>query len=163
MTGNFALSESCFLKSQDYNSLLLFYSSYGDLEGLKSLVEAADKNGKYNVALEAAFMIGDADKCIEILMKSKRIAEAAFFARAYAPSKINLVMKQWEDALKQRELPFQPENILKLDSLSETMQEALVIETDFTKRFYSKPKPSAEEFEELKKEYYYELYAAEAD
>jgi coatomer subunit beta' len=80
--------------------LLLFYSSYGDEDGLKKLVEDAEKNGKYNVALEAAYLLGDAERCITILLKSKRVAEAAMFARAYAPSKVTLVMKQWEETLK---------------------------------------------------------------
>ena len=43
---------------------MLFYSSYGDLEGLQRLADNADKSGKYNVAFEAAYLIGDADKCI---------------------------------------------------------------------------------------------------
>jgi len=47
------------------------------------------------VALEAAFLLADSDKCIDILLKSKRVAEAAFFCRAYAPSKIGKVMKDW--------------------------------------------------------------------
>lgn len=106
MSGCFELAERCFDKSSDYNSLLLFYSSYGDEEGLKKLVESAEKNGKYNVALEAAYLLADAEKCIQILLKSKRVAEAAMFARAYAPSKVGLVMKQWEDILKQNQLPF---------------------------------------------------------
>jgi coatomer subunit beta' len=91
--GNFELAERCFEKSQDFNSMLLFYSSYGDEEGLTRLVEQSERSGKYNVALEAAYLLGDADRCIKILLKSKRVAEAAMFARAYAPSKIPTVMK----------------------------------------------------------------------
>lgn len=72
---------------------MLFYSSYGDEEGLKKLVDLAERSGKYNVALEAAYLLADAEKCIEILLKSKKVAEAAMFARAYAPSKIDMVMK----------------------------------------------------------------------
>lgn len=64
------------------------------------MVENADRSGKYNVAFQAAFLIGDAEKCINVLLKSKRVAEAAFFARAYAPSKLSLVMKQWDETLK---------------------------------------------------------------
>lgn len=79
---------------------MLFYSSYGDLEGLQRLADNAERSGKYNVAFEAAFLTGDAEKCVNILLKSKRVSEAAFFARAYAPSKLPLVMKQWEEALK---------------------------------------------------------------
>jgi len=58
------------------------------------------------VALEGAYLLGDVDKCIKILVKSKRIAEAALFARSYAPSYIPQIMGQWEAMLKMRELPF---------------------------------------------------------
>lgn len=34
MAGSFELAERCFEKSQDFNSLMLFYSSYGDQDGL---------------------------------------------------------------------------------------------------------------------------------
>lgn len=63
-------------------------------------MESAERNGKYNVAFEASFLIGDAERCVNILLKSKRVSEAAFFARAYAPSKLSLVMKDWDEALK---------------------------------------------------------------
>jgi coatomer subunit beta' len=46
--------------------------------------------------------MGEAEKCIDILLKSKKVAEAAFFARSYAPSKLGKVMKHWEELLKQR-------------------------------------------------------------
>ena len=85
---------------------MLFYSSYGDEEGLKNLIAETERNGKYNVALEAAYLLGDGEKCIDILLKSKRIAEAAMFARAYAPSRIPALIPQWSDLLKQRDLPF---------------------------------------------------------
>ena len=73
--------------------MLLFYSSIGDAEGLQKVVDKAQATGKYNVAVQAAYLLGDADRCLEILIKAKRVAEAAMFARAYAPSKIGKVMK----------------------------------------------------------------------
>lgn len=93
MAGAFDLAERCFDKSQDFNSLLLFYSSYGDVDGMQRVIENAEKNGKYNVAFEAAYLMGEPDRCIDILLKSKKVAEAAFFARAYAPSKVAMVVK----------------------------------------------------------------------
>ena len=56
----------------------------------------AENAGKYNVAFQAAYQIAEVDKCIEILVKSKRFAEAAFFARAHAPSKLGELIKLWE-------------------------------------------------------------------
>ena len=108
--GSFALAETCYDKSSDFNSLLLFYSSYGDLEGLKRLAERAELAGKYNVAYEAAFVIGDANMCLSILLKAKRMGEAAYFARAYLPSRLAEVTKLWGDFLKEQGLPFYPES-----------------------------------------------------
>ena len=111
MSGQFNLAERCFEKSGDFNSQLLFYSSCGDLEALKHVAEKAEANGKYNVAFQASYLIGDAERCVNILVKSKRLAEAAFFARAYCPSRIESVIKAWDNTLQARKLPFQPENI----------------------------------------------------
>ena len=126
MAGNFEMAEQCFKKSQDFNSLLLYYSSYGDAEGLLEIADEAEKSGKYNVAYEAAFLVGDAERCVSILIKSKRVAEAAFFARAYAPSQLSQVMKHWEESLKQKKLPFQPEDVLQTQQ--PIMEEALELE-----------------------------------
>ena len=43
LSGFFELAETCFKKSQDFNSLLLFYSSYGDEQGLRSLLDLSEK------------------------------------------------------------------------------------------------------------------------
>ena len=47
--------------------------------------------GKFNVAFEAAFMVADADRCLNILIKSNRLGEAAMFAKAYIPSKLDTI------------------------------------------------------------------------
>ena len=64
MVGQFELAETCFKKSNDFNSLMLVYSSYGDLEGLQFVLEEAEKNGKYNVALQAAYLTGNTERSI---------------------------------------------------------------------------------------------------
>lgn len=104
--GNFKLAEECFSKSKDYNSQLLFYSSCGDAEGMEKLLEDAESNGKYNVAFEAAYLLGEAQRCTKILIKSKRIGEAVLFARSHCPSMMAEVLKEWDQTLKQKELPF---------------------------------------------------------
>lgn len=55
--GQFTLAEQCFEKSNDFNSLLLFYSSYGDQESLIKMAASAEKHGKYNVAFEAYYIL----------------------------------------------------------------------------------------------------------
>jgi len=111
MQGQFSLAERCFEQSHDFNSQLLFYSSCGDLHNLKRLALAAETNGKYNVAFQAAYLTGDVDQCLKILVSAKRPAEAAFFARAYCPSKVESVAEAWEEALRSRKLPFTPERL----------------------------------------------------
>jgi coatomer subunit beta' len=100
------------LKSEDWTSLLLFYSSCGDVEGMTTVMVKSEAHGKYNVAYQAAYLLALPDKCIEIMVKSKRIAEAAMFARAYCPSKLPEIIKVWNELLKVKDLPFQPEDLL---------------------------------------------------
>ena len=98
--GQFELVEECYSRSQDYNSLLLFYSSYGDQEGLQKMAKSAMDIGKYNVAFEAYYMLAEPDNCIDVLVKAKRIAEATVFAKAYAPSRLAELIPQWTKNLK---------------------------------------------------------------
>jgi len=51
-------------------------------------------------------LLADIDRCIGVLLKSNRIGEAAFFAKAYAPSLLPEIMKKWTEILKQSSLPF---------------------------------------------------------
>jgi coatomer subunit beta' len=111
LSGFFELAEQCFKKSNDFNSLLLFYSSYGDEEGLKYLLNLAETHGKYNVAYEAAYLLALPEKCVDILMKSKRYSEAAMFAKSYIPKLIPMIVKEWSEVLKANELKFIPEDM----------------------------------------------------
>lgn len=121
MQGQFGLAEKCFKQSQDFNSQLLFYTSCGDLENLKRLAHAAETSGKYNVAFQAAYLTGDVDQCLKILVSAKRPAEAAFFARAYCPSKLDGISDSWEEALRSRKLPFTPERIAHQDIIKQAV------------------------------------------
>lgn len=82
------MAEQCFIKGRDFSSLLLFYSSYGDQAGLTKLLDEAEAEGKYNVAYEAAFLLALPERCANILVKSKRYAEAAMFAKSYYPKMV---------------------------------------------------------------------------
>ena len=116
MSGQFSLAEQCFEKSQDYNSLMLFYSSYGNEEGLTRMANNALKAGKFNVAFEAYFVLQNTNKCIEVLIKSKRVAEATIFAQAYAPSALPALVKQWGSHLQEQGLQFSPDDLPTLQS-----------------------------------------------
>ena len=63
------------------------------------LATASDESGKNNISFLSYFLLGDLDKCIDILIKTDRIPEAAMFARTYAPSKISSIVKMWKEKL----------------------------------------------------------------
>jgi len=76
---------------------------------LSTLAESAEQAGKYNVAFEAAFIVQDVDRCLNILVKAKRMGEAAMFAKAHTPSRLAEVTQKWAALLQEQGLPFQPE------------------------------------------------------
>ena len=55
----------------------------------------ADQAGKHFVSVLSYFLLGDIERCLEILLTSTRIPEAAFFARTYLPSEISRVVEMW--------------------------------------------------------------------
>ena len=63
------------------------------------LGETATQSGKNNVAFLSHFLLGDLEKCLDVLIESGRLPEAAFFARTYLPSQISRVLPQWKEQL----------------------------------------------------------------
>ena len=63
------------------------------------LGETAIQSGKNNVAFLSHFLLGDLEKCLDVLIESGRLPEAAFFARTYLPSQISRVLPQWKEQL----------------------------------------------------------------
>jgi coatomer subunit beta' len=64
------------------------YSSSGDKQGMFALAKQAVDAGRTNVAFLAYFVTGHVEECVQLLISTNRIPEAAFFARTYMPSKI---------------------------------------------------------------------------
>ena len=59
----------------------------------------AEQAGKHNVSFLSYFMLGQLEKCLQILLDSNRIPEAAFFARTYLPSEISRIVELWREQL----------------------------------------------------------------
>ena len=70
------------------------------------MAQGALEKGKYNVAFEAYYLLAEPDNCIEVLLKAKRISEAAIFAKAYVPSRLPELIPLWTQNLKEQELQF---------------------------------------------------------
>ncbi|KAI9136629.1 coatomer WD associated region-domain-containing protein [Paraphysoderma sedebokerense] len=95
----FALAEKCMNKAGDIEGLLLFHTSSGNVEGMKSLAKKAVEAGKNNVAFIVYFVLGQVEECIELLRHTDRIPEAALLAKTYLPSKTSEAVQHWRETL----------------------------------------------------------------
>ncbi|KAH3667213.1 hypothetical protein OGAPHI_002862 [Ogataea philodendri] len=84
---NLKLANEAFKNCKDHASLLLLYTSFNNVDGLKTLSEECIKAGKFNLAFSAAWAASDLDTCASILEKSDRFAEAALLRKTYSQDK----------------------------------------------------------------------------
>ena len=91
----FELAQQCLHEAQDHGGLLLLATAAGNADMVSKLGLQADQAGKHNVSFLSYFLLGDLERCLEILISSNRIPEAAFFARTYLPSEISRVVDMW--------------------------------------------------------------------
>ncbi|XP_030258187.1 coatomer subunit beta' [Sparus aurata] len=95
----FSLAQECLHQAQDYGGLLLLATASGNADMVGKLAEGAERDGKTNVAFLTCFMQGRLDKCLELLIKTDRLPEAAFLARTYLPSHVSRVVGLWKESL----------------------------------------------------------------
>ncbi|KAJ1404091.1 WD40/YVTN repeat-like-containing domain superfamily [Sesbania bispinosa] len=106
-TGKLEMAEECLKHATDLSGLLLLYSSLGDAEGISKLATLAKEQGKNNVAFLCLFMLGKLEDCLQLLVESNRIPEAALMARSYLPTAESLadpeeypnLFEDWQVAL----------------------------------------------------------------
>lgn len=98
-TNNLSLAKECMQRAQNFGGLLLLATSTGDAELVKQLGEETLVEGKNNISFLSYFLLGDLRKCLQILIDTKRLPEAAFFARSYLPDEISNVVKLWREQL----------------------------------------------------------------
>jgi coatomer subunit beta' len=97
---NISLAEECFRHAKDLGSLLLLHSSTGDISGLRQLAEQAEGAGSNNIAFSCLWQLSDIDACIDLLVKTNKVAEAVLFSQTYKPSKTAQLTKKWKEALE---------------------------------------------------------------
>uniref|UniRef100_A0A2S2R565 Coatomer subunit beta' n=1 Tax=Sipha flava TaxID=143950 RepID=A0A2S2R565_9HEMI len=98
------LAQECLHQAQDYGGLLLLATSSGNSEMVKKLAESTNLNGKNNISFLSYLLLGDLNKCLQLLIETDRLPEAAFFARSYLPSKMSYVVGLWKDSLSKTNL-----------------------------------------------------------
>jgi coatomer subunit beta' len=94
------LATECFVNAKDLGSLLLVYTSTSDRDGLAKLAEKASAAGAHNVAFSCKWSLGDVPGCIDVLVKTGRLAEAVLFAQTYQPSLAAGLVTQWKENLE---------------------------------------------------------------
>ncbi|XP_033487297.1 coatomer subunit beta'-like [Epinephelus lanceolatus] len=95
----FSLAQECLHQAQDYGGLLLLATASGNANMVGKLAEGAERDGKTNVAFLTYFLQGRLDKCLDLLIETDRLPEAAFLARTYLPSHVSRVVKLWKESL----------------------------------------------------------------
>ncbi|PBK63488.1 coatomer protein [Armillaria solidipes] len=101
----FDLARESFEKAGDLSALMLLLLAIGDRDGLKALSSKAAEKGLNNLAFASMFQLGDANSCVDLLVKTQRAPEAALFARTYAPSQVPKAVDAWQADLKTKNRP----------------------------------------------------------
>ena len=71
--------------------LLLLYTAKGSGGGLGELIQSAGAQNRQNIVFLCHLLLGNLNACVDLLIASSRIPEAAFFARTYVPSRMTEV------------------------------------------------------------------------
>ena len=95
-----ALAEECFTRAKDMGSLLLLHTATNNTNGLKQLTTQAVDAGSHNIAFSCLWYLGDKDGCIDLLIRTKRLAEAVLFAQTYKPSRCRDIVGTWKGGLE---------------------------------------------------------------
>lgn len=102
--GEFKHAEEAMIAGKDFNSLLLYYSITQDRDKISLLAENAVNEGLLNIAFSCYFQLNEIDKCLETLIKSQKLPEAALFCRTYCPSKLGTVIEQWNNEINKEDI-----------------------------------------------------------
>jgi len=96
-SGNLEMAQECLHKAQNFGGLLLLATTMGNGEMIAKLAASSLGCAKNNVAFLSFFIRGDLQQCLDLLISTNRLPEAAFFARSYMPSKLTEVIAMWKE------------------------------------------------------------------
>ena len=134
--GEFNFAEKTMKEGNDWNGLLLYYSSIQNRQKLKDFADEAKKAGIFNVAFSSYFQLNNYQECLNILLDSRRYPEAATFARTYIPSKVDDVIELWNKQIEEEDR--NNRITMKIISpINEENKENLFLSEKLCKDFYS--------------------------
>ncbi|CAB4057418.1 COPB2 [Lepeophtheirus salmonis] len=85
---DFDLAQSCLKEAKDFGGLLLLATSLGNNLVINYLSNSAAQLGRKNISFISSFLMGNLENCLDILISTNRLPEAAFFSRTYLPTLI---------------------------------------------------------------------------
>ncbi|KAI8925123.1 coatomer WD associated region-domain-containing protein [Entophlyctis helioformis] len=149
----YGLAEECLRRARDLEGLLLIYQTSGNAAGLEELSKMAAEAGSNNIAFVCHFLLGRTEQCVELLIQTARIPEAALFARTYVPSQIPRVLAAWKASLEKLGKKKAAEALAdpsKYANLFPDMEYGLFAEAGFKRRLVERGLPPAANYTDLK-------------
>ena len=85
-----------------FQGLVLLASASGNAKMMQTIADSAKEKGQNNISFLSYFTLGRLEDCLELLIQTNRLPEAAFFARTYLPSQISRIISLWRDELRKK-------------------------------------------------------------
>lgn len=98
----FALAQDCLHRAEDFGSLVLLASASGNSSMMSRLADSSKNKGQNNISFLSYFVLGRLDDCLNLLIETDRLPEAAFFARTYLPNQVSRVVGLWRVELAKK-------------------------------------------------------------
>ncbi|OZC09928.1 coatomer subunit beta' family protein [Onchocerca flexuosa] len=96
------LAGECLGRARDYGGLLLLATSAGSATLLSKLASDAQLSTQHNSSFLSYLLLGNLDRCLEILISTDRLPEATFFAHTYCPSQVDRVVSLWKEKISRK-------------------------------------------------------------
>lgn len=102
--GDFDLAVKAIKNCGDFSTLLMLFKAKNKPDEMRALVDEAEQAGQLNVAFSAALLTNQKQKCVELLLKSGKYAEAALYARSNVPSMTSECVRLWREHIPNKKL-----------------------------------------------------------
>lgn len=94
--GYFDMAIEALEKCNDWSGLLLIYSSLNDMAAISRLGDSCLQSGQANLAFTCFHLAERHAECVELLQKTGKTGDAAFYARTYCPALIEDAVATWK-------------------------------------------------------------------
>ncbi|KAG5495285.1 hypothetical protein JKF63_02352 [Porcisia hertigi] len=94
--GYFDMAIESLEKCNDWSGLLLIYTSFHDMQAISRLGDCCLQNGQANLAFTCYHLTQRHADCVELLQRTGKTGDAAFYARTYCPKLIEDAVAKWK-------------------------------------------------------------------